>query len=201
MSPKYIIRLDDACDTMDHKKWDLVESILDKLNIIPIVGVIPDNRDPSLFLKPKNKNFWRRVHSWHKKKWTIAMHGYQHKFHKVKKAKMILPFYNRSEFVGIKKNEQKKLITNAYNVFLKNKITPKAWMAPGHTFDINTLEALRETTPIRIITDGITYRPYKFKGFTFVPQQIWWPEKKRFGTWTICLHPNTMNHNQILDFY
>ena len=48
MSARYLIRLDDACHTMDTFKWDKIENILDKYSVKPIVSVIPDNKDRSL---------------------------------------------------------------------------------------------------------------------------------------------------------
>ena len=42
---KFIIRLDDACPTMDKKKWDKIEKILNELNIKPLVAIIPNNKD------------------------------------------------------------------------------------------------------------------------------------------------------------
>jgi hypothetical protein len=72
-------------------------------------------------------------------------------------------------------------------------------MSPAHTCDFNTLEALIQVTPIRLITDGIAIEPFVFKNITFVPQQLWWPENKKTGTWTICLHPNTMKKKNIIE--
>jgi predicted deacetylase len=198
MSAKYLIRLDDACETMEHENWNLLENIFNKLNIKPIVAVIPNNKDKNFFLSRKDKKFWKRVKFWDKKGWTIAIHGYQHVYHAAKKNKMILPFYNSSEFAGLKQSEQMNLLIKAYNIFIKKKIYPKIWIAPRHTFDKYTLSALEKMTPIRIISDGIAFNPYKVKNFIFIPQQLWWPEKKRFGIWTICLHPNSMDKNQII---
>ena len=43
---EYCIRLDDACPQMNAEKWARIERILDKYKVRPIVGVIPENRDP-----------------------------------------------------------------------------------------------------------------------------------------------------------
>ena len=42
---KYIFRLDDACPSMNHEKWNRILSIFDKYNISPIIAVIPNNQD------------------------------------------------------------------------------------------------------------------------------------------------------------
>ena len=46
MIKKYLIRLDDACPTMDWGKWRRMERILDKYKVKPMVGIIPENNDP-----------------------------------------------------------------------------------------------------------------------------------------------------------
>ena len=51
---KFIIRLDDACPTMD-KKRDKIEKILNELNIKPLVAII-NNKDSSMKLN-KNTSF------------------------------------------------------------------------------------------------------------------------------------------------
>lgn len=190
---KYIIRLDDASLNMDLEKWIKIENILDKFILPAIVGVIPDNKDPSFkynFLK--NEEFWSIVKKWENKNWLIAMHGYQHLY--VTSSSGIFNIHNRSEFAGLSYDEQKNKIIKAYSIFLNNQIKPKVWMAPSHTFDEITLQVLREYTDIRIVTDGFFRFPCKYNNdFLFIPQQIW-KFKKPFlsGVYTICLHPNEM---------
>ena len=57
---KFILRLDDAAPTMNKEKWDKIEKILDKYNIKPIVGIIPDNKDLE-FNYPIIENFRQKV--------------------------------------------------------------------------------------------------------------------------------------------
>ena len=58
---KYIVRLDDACPTMDRKKWNRFFDILDKYNIKPIVAVIPNNEDKNMLIDEYDKNFIGRA--------------------------------------------------------------------------------------------------------------------------------------------
>ena len=58
---RYLIRLDDACPTMDHAKWQRMEDILDKYGIKPMVGVIPNNEDSQLKIKNEDEGFWGKV--------------------------------------------------------------------------------------------------------------------------------------------
>lgn len=196
-SARYLVRLDDACDTQNNKKWDAVERVLDSLGIKPIVAVIPCNEDPSLRCGGKDKNFWKRVKEWERKGWTIALHGYRHLYHEVKKDNLVLPFHGRTEFAGLNLSKQSELLTKAYAKFSSHGIFPNVWIAPGHTFDAITLKALKYATPIRIVSDGIAFHPFAEDGLTFVPQQLWWPKHRPFGIWTICLHPETMTDADI----
>ena len=194
---KFIIRLDDACETMNRNKWIKIESILDSLDIKPIVAVIPNNQDKQLKIDRADKDFWNIVHLWQKKGWHIALHGYQHKYHKINRNKQIIPLYNRSEFAGLKINDQEKKLLKGLEIFKKYKIKTNIWVAPSHSFDKGTLLALRNQTTIQIISDGISLYPYREKGFTFIPQQLWEIKKYRLGIWTICLHPNNMSLKEL----
>ena len=194
---RYLVRLDDACDTQNNQNWDAVESLLDRLGIQPIVAVIPCNEDPSLRRGAKDENFWMRVKEWEKKGWTIALHGYRHLYHEVCRNDLVLPFHGRSEFAGLDLSIQKEMLTKAFAEFSSQDLYPSVWVAPGHAFDNNTLKALEHATPIRIVSDGIACHPFVEDGLTFVPQQLWWPKYRPFGIWTICLHPDTMTNEDI----
>ena len=60
-SIKYLIRLDDACPTMNCAKWVRVEDILDRYGIKPMVGVIPNNEDPEQVIDVYDDDFWSKV--------------------------------------------------------------------------------------------------------------------------------------------
>ena len=67
MFEKFIIRFDDITPQMSWEKFNSIESVLDKYNIRPIVGVVPNCRDESLNVSSPNKNFWQAVRSWQDK--------------------------------------------------------------------------------------------------------------------------------------
>jgi predicted deacetylase len=77
-------------------------------------------------------------------------------------------------------------------------IDPKVFFAPAHTFDNNTLIALKECSNIRIISDTIANDVYSQFGFTFVPQQSGRVRKLPFKTVTFCYHPNVMNDDEFV---
>lgn len=197
MTAKYIIRLDDACDTSDLSKWNAVEEVLDSLGVKPIVAVIPKNEDRSLYYAPKNPDFWEKVQVWQSKKWAVAMHGLNHVYHPVKRKSLVLPFYDRSEFGGLTLDQQRKKIKEALTIFRKNLVEPELWVAPGHSFDQVTLDALKCEVPFAVVSDGIAMKPYFENGFSFIPQQLWQVCHKKSGVWTVCLHPDTMSFEEI----
>ena len=195
MTAKYLLRMDDACPTMDLQKWQMFEDLFDDLGIKPLVAVVSDNGDPELQRDPPDPLFWEKVRSWQAKGWTIAMHGYQHTMHHTK-SKLVLPFYQRSEFGGLSYEAQAEKIRKSWNLFTAQGVKPTTWIAPAHCFDRLTLKAIRNETPIRIVSDGIACDQYFEDGFFWLPQQLWSLAEKASGLWTVCLHPNTVTEMQ-----
>lgn len=194
MNAKYIIRLDDACPTMDTDKWDKMEVLLDTYGIKPIVAVIPNNEDEKLYKDTFDDNFWDRVKKWQNKEWNIALHGYNHVY--TTKNSGLVPFNNRSEFAGLDLNNQEEKIKKSMEVFNRENIKTDIWVAPSHSFDKVTLNVLKKHTDISIISDGIALFPYKKYGFNWIPQQMWRFRNMPLGTWTVCFHPNEMSENE-----
>lgn len=193
---KYILRLDDAAERMDIAKWNRVEILLDKYNIKPLVGVIPNCQDPMMKEYPIDSSFWNKVNEWKNKGWIIALHGYNHVYSTNKGG--INPVNNRSEFAGVPLEQQKEKVREGVKIFHKNGHNPKVFFAPSHTFDENTIKALKEESNIRIISDTVANKSYQQYGMTFVPQQSGQVRKLPFHLVTFCYHPNTMKEQ---DFF
>jgi predicted deacetylase len=193
---KYIIRLDDACPTMDKERWSRCEEILNEYDIKPVVAVIPSNIDTNLKINTADENFWEKVNGWQLKGWQIALHGFDHSY--ISNCSGILSINKTSEFAGVDINIQRKKIRAGLDIFLSKGITSNIWIAPSHTFDENTLDVLLAESKIRIISDSFAYYPYSKNGFLWIPQQLWKPKNKIFGVWTICLHPNMMTDSEFL---
>ncbi len=195
---KYLLRLDDASDYMNIEKWQRIENLLDKYHIKPIVGVIPDNRDPDMLgVYTKDILFWDKVRRWQHKGWTIALHGYNHVFETNDGG--INPVNNRSEFAGVSLERQKEKIKNGCTVLHAHGIEPKIFFAPAHTFDMNTLVALKDESKIRIISDTIANDVYFENEFYFIPQQSGRVRRLPFSLVTFCYHPNIMSENDFID--
>ncbi len=99
------------------------------------------------------------------------MHGYQHLYET--KNSGLIGLNNYLEFAGLPYEVQAEKIKKAWEIFTDNGIRPKIWMAPAHSFDLNTLKALKEYTEIEYITDGFAVFPFTAYGFKWIPQQLW----------------------------
>ena len=196
---RYLIRLDDACPYMDRAKWQRMEDILEKYGVKPLVGIIPANADPKTMIAPEDADFWKKARLWEKKGWSIALHGYDHVCISDGGMSGLNPFWKRSEFAGLPLELQREKIQKGYSILKEQGFEPKYFFAPSHTFDENTLEALRQETGIRIISDTIGRHPYKKRDFVFIPQISGHCVKmSASGIYTFCFHPNTMNDGNFM---
>jgi predicted deacetylase len=166
-------------------------ALLDEYNVRPLVAVIPDNKDGSLCINPPRPNFWEIVSKWQRKGWTLGLHGYQHRY--VTHDGGLVPIGTKSEFAGLPLQVQQEKLREGWRIFQSHCLKPSVWIAPGHSFDRNTLIALKRETEIRLISDGIALKCFVHDGFHWIPQQLWRFRRMPFGTYTICLHPNNMS--------
>lgn len=194
---KYIMRLDDAAEKMDIEKWNRMEQLLDKYSVKPLVGVIPICKDPMMDKYETDNGFWDKVHRWMNKGWSIALHGYEHVY--CTEDGGINPVNQRSEFAGLPLEEQKRKIREGVKVFHEHGIDPEVFFAPSHTFDENTIEALKEESNIKIVSDTVANKPYSKYGMTFVPQQSGRVRKLPFDTVTFCYHPNSLTEKGFIE--
>ena len=194
----YLMRLDDACPKRDLVKWNRMEALLDKYGVKPLVGIIPDCKDPEMDCYEYDAEFWtKRISSWKEKEWVLAMHGYEHVFHT--KIPGINPVNRYSEFAGLSFEEQRNLIKLGFEKLKRHNIEPCVFFAPAHSFDKNTIEALKMQTNIRIVSDVPANKPFCKYGITFVPQQSGKVRELPFAVQTFCYHPNIMKEKDFED--
>lgn len=187
----FLLRLDDASEYRNINSWQKIENFLDKHNIKPIVGVIPNNKDESFLKKyQKDENFWEKVIEWQNKGWTIALHGYSHTPETSRGG--MNPINKKSEFAGLSLEIQREKIRKGIKIFNEKGIESKIFFAPFHTFDLNTLKAIQLESKIRIISDTIANNIYKYKEFYFIPQQAGSVRNLPLKLVTFCYHPNEM---------
>ena len=193
---QYILRLDDACEKRDVEKWDKIERLCDLYGIKPLVGIIPKCEDINMQYYKEDSMFWERVELWIKKGWNVAMHGYNHVYKS--NCSGINPVNRESEFAGESLLEQRRKIREGLKIFREHRIDPTIFFAPSHTFDQNTIEALKMESNIISISDTPANKPYVKDEMIFVPQQTGMVRRLPFKIVTFCYHPNQMGEQ---DFY
>lgn len=187
---QYLIRLDDLCPTNNLKKWERFFKLFDQYGIKPIIAVIPNNRDPKLGnCGSHNPDYWNLVRKLQRKKYALAMHGFEHQY--ITRNSGLFKLNERSEFAGLPLHIQQQKINVARSVFEREKIETSIFVAPAHTFDFNTLTALKTCSTIRIISDGLLSTPYIRRGFKWIPVQLPEATLKQKDTWTFNYHPET----------
>jgi|TARA_B110000211_G_C13898590_1_gene472872 predicted deacetylase len=196
----FLLRLDDIAENM---KWDFMnkaEIIFDQYNIKPVLGVIPYNKDKELLEHPKiNSNFWDKVRSWQNKGWEIGMHGTYHSYKNICNKNDYLGYGGNTEFCNISYDEQLKKIKDGLNKFSKEDISIKTFFAPNHTFDTNTLKALK-SCGINKVLDGYGLMPYEEDGIKFVPQLFYKIIRIPFGIQSFQIHLNYYNLKDFENF-
>ena len=150
--------------------------------------------DPKLIFDEQSSEiqFWTDVRSLKELGHTIALHGYKHVYHACKRSESIIPIHNFSEFSGLDLLVQEKKISESIKIFSQHGVVPEVFMAPAHSFDLDTIIALKKQTKIRYITDGSTSDCFNFKEINFIPQQFGSLRRPFFKLNCYCLHPNTM---------
>jgi predicted deacetylase len=195
MAPRYIVRFDDICPTMNWTVWDEVEAVLIDHGVRPLLAVVPDNRDPGLAVAPERSDFWDRVRQWQSASWTIALHGHQHVY-KTNDAG-VLGFNAFSEFAGVPREQQEEGLRAALAIFEAQGVQTDTWIAPAHSFDETTLELLPRFGFHRI-SDGFFARPgIDRRGLLWIPQQLWRLAWRPAGVWTVCYHINAWSRDDV----
>ena len=112
-------------DISEHMNWELMdkcETLFDKYEIKPLLGVIPINQDPELLKYSRNDKFWEKVQSWKNKGWEITMHGCNHLYTQKSDKKDIFNYGGDSEFYGLDYDIQLNKIKAGLQKFEENKL-------------------------------------------------------------------------------
>jgi predicted deacetylase len=185
---QYLLRFDDLCPTMNWTVWSDIEAVLVEHRVKPILAVVPDNQDPLLRVNAPVDDFWGRVRQWQARGWTIAMHGYQHKYSH--RSVGIITGLKKSEFAGVPAAQQEEKLRKALEIFKQQGIKTRVWIAPSNSFDYTTANLLPRFG-INVICDGCFRYPFVDKrNLTWVPQQLHGFRPAPPGVWTVCCHHN-----------
>lgn len=194
------IRMDDITPDMDWKKFKRFKELLDANGIKPLIGVVPDNRDKKLMIDDKRSDFWKQVRDLQDNGWTVAMHGYNHLY--TTREAGLFPIGSKSEFAGLPPARQQEMIRNGKAILESEGVYTDIFMAPSHSFDKDTLKALKQNG-FRKITDGFGVAPYREHDMIFYPismQRSQALKDKRPGLTTFVYHVNTMDEKDFRSF-
>lgn len=188
---KIAVRMDDITPDMNWENFRFFQKLFEEAGIQPLLGIVPDNRDENLHKEEPRQDFYEVMKDLQKQGYVLSMHGCHHMYSTKKGG--IFPLNNFSEFAGVSYTEQKKMLEEGKQLLLEKGIVTDMFMAPAHSYDKNTLRALKELGFTKI-TDGFGKRPYTYKGLTFYPIsfQLSRSLKQKFGYTTMVLHANTI---------
>lgn len=188
---KIAVRLDDITPDMDYEKFYIMKQILDTYQIKPLIGVVPFNEDKNLMQGPKHEDFSGFLQGLLAEGWSIALHGYEHLYSTDKGG--LFPLNHFSEFAGLPLEKQNAMIAKGKEQLANWGIETDIFMAPAHSFDRNTLKALKKNG-FSYVTDGFGKKPYIRKGLVFLPIAIKQSDcyKNTEGYTTLVYHTNTM---------
>lgn len=207
MSMKIAVRMDDITPDMNWNNFNFFLSLFEQTGISPLLGIVPDNRDKSLVCTaevrrqelPRNSCevdhqvnfFYSTVKSLENKGFVLAMHGFRHVY--TTKCGGIFPLNRQSEFAGVPYDKQREMLENGREKLKQNGIDTDIFMAPAHSYDQNTLRALKEAGFTRM-TDGFGKMPYIYRGLTFYPISFMLSRslRQKDGVTTLVIHANTV---------
>jgi predicted deacetylase len=191
---RFIVRLDDICPTMNWRRFEHFADQMMQAGVHPLLGIVPDCRDPHLMVDAPRSDFWQVMRDLKNQGWCISQHGYTHVYDsqpQVDPADNLLRRNARSEFAGHPESVQFTRLREGAAIMAENGLATDVFMAPAHTFDLNTLKALRANA-FRYVTDGYGLWPYVDHDLIFVPQLFERPLHIGVGKYTLCLHLNEM---------
>lgn len=191
------IRMDDITPDMDWAKFLRFKALCDLYQVKPLIGVVPDNRDENLHIDEPGtapvEDFWQYLGELEREGWCIAQHGVTHVY--TTKKMGCFPLNRLSEFAGIAYEKQYEALKRGRDILQEHGIRTDIFMAPAHSFDRNTIKALRKLG-FRRMTDGFGDGPYSRQGMIFYPisyrQGSVLKNGQKKGYTTFVVHTNTM---------
>ena len=188
---KIAVRMDDITPDMNWENFYFFQNLFKEADITPLLGIVPDNRDPKLSCGETREDFYEVMRGLANEGYSIAMHGCHHIY--TTKSGGIFPLNNYSEFAKVPYDKQKEMLMRGRDSLKKHGIDTDIFMAPAHSYDHHTIRALKEAGFTKI-TDGFGKVPYRYQGITFYPIsfQLSRSLKQKDGATTLVLHANTV---------
>ena len=192
---KYLIRFDDINERMDWKKFLVIKKHLEKYNIKSILGVVPNCKDESLMISKKKRNYFEYLRGCKNYGDSIAQHGFVHKYDSISRG--IYGNSKISEFAGHPYKKQLNKLQKGKTILENESIWEPIFMAPAHTFDRNTIRALKKLNFSKIL-DGFSLYPYRSFNLIFIPQISSKPLPRFIPCISqLCIHINTISNKEL----
>lgn len=188
---KIAVRMDDITPDMNWGNFNYFRKLFQEIGITPLLGIVPDNRDAKLRCGEAREDFGAVMRELADEGYTFAMHGYRHLYTTSNGG--MFPLNRNSEFAGLACDRQREMLRAGREKLEAWGVRTDIFMAPSHSYDRNTLKALRETGFARI-TDGFGRRPYVYAELTFYPISFQMSRslKAKGGATTLVIHANTV---------
>ncbi len=192
---KIAVRMDDITPDMNWGNFRFFRELFREAGIAPLLGIVPDNRDPKLHCEPAREDFYEVMRALADEGYVFAVHGLHHLY--TTKRGGLFPLNRNSEFAGLPYGRQREMLRRGREELAENGIETDIFMAPSHSYDANTLRALRESGYTGV-TDGFGKRPYRYRGLTFYPISFKLSRslKGKGGATTLVIHANTVTEEE-----
>tara|TARA_X000000368_G_C23058410_1_gene725335 strand:- start:290 stop:1027 length:738 start_codon:yes stop_codon:yes gene_type:complete len=191
---KLIVRIDDVHERMNWDNFQFFTDLLLKRGLTAILGVIPKCEDPKLIVSEPAEEFWPHITSLASAGFKISQHGFRHVYDS--SGDTMLLGNTRSEFAGLSYEKQINRLSYGKKLLEEKGFSIDTFMAPGHSFDLTTVNCLKELG-FKYITDGYNIWPYSVNGLKFIPQLFSSPHGFGSGVFTTCLHLDGLSLQQM----
>ena len=184
--------MDDITPDMDWGKFEFFQELFKQNGVTPLLGIVPSNCDENLKKDEPREDFWEKMQQLQKNGYVMALHGCHHVYQTQKGG--MFPLNDFSEFAGRSYEDQYKDLQLADHILKEHGIETDIFMAPAHSYDTNTLKALKELGYTKL-TDGFGNKPYIWDKITFYPISFLLSRsfKKEKGYTTMVIHANTVS--------
>lgn len=191
---KIAVRLDDIHPCMDYGRFLRVKEILDKYQVCPLIGVVPDNQDLKIKAGQEIQKYDQLLISLKECGWIIAMHGVTHKYLDMQN--------NKSEFCGLSYDEQYRILKRGMNILQERggvgNERNKVFFAPSNHHDLNTEMALKQLG-FTHLSYGENDRIFRKGPLLCIPiangirqvNRLMYFQAGHDGITTLVIHPNT----------
>lgn len=171
---------------MNYTEWERADSVLRKYNVKPLLGVIPECKDPDLKIDDERDDFWEYLKKLRDDGYTLAMHGCYHLYQTKYRGMTNGSFH--SEFAGLPFKKQYELISYGKKRLEEHGIRTDIFFAPAHSYDDNTLKALSKAG-FKYMSDGKSKKPYIKYGIKCIPCRSGGvPKIRKLGYYTAVFH-------------